>query len=272
MNIISKLKISSVFCIALLSMFSLQPAYADEPTSFGGIIVDDIKYEATAPSRWDTQDWQDIGWAALAVAGTSIIADTVVRDFMRRQTPGNVFLNNVENFGQVWALGVMGGFYVAGLVADNEKSVNVAEDLVSASIVSASINQAFKVAVNRYRPRDNKGTVNVQGYTGLNNNSSFPSGHTTEAMTLASVIATSYEDDPWVGYAAYSVAGMVGIARMYLDAHWASDVVASTFIGVWVGKGIVNHNRALHENNKTHLSIVPDVAPGYTGVRLVGDF
>jgi hypothetical protein len=269
MNFMSKPHLFSIFCIALLVV---HPSFADDSTSFGSIIVDDVKYEATAPARWDSQDWKDIGWAAAAVVGTSIIADTAVRDFMRRQTPDNAFLNNVQNFGQTWAVGVVGGFYVAGLVTDNDKSIQVAEDLISASLISATINQTLKVTVNRYRPRDDQGTVNLQGYQGLNNNSSFPSGHTTEAFTLASVIASSYEDDPWVGYGVYSVAGMVGIARMYLDAHWASDVVTSAFIGTWVGKGIVSHNKSLHKSGKNNVAILPDVAPGYTGVRIVGQF
>lgn len=268
----SKSTLLSVCYITIFSLLSMRPSYADDSVSYPAIIADDFKYEATAPSRWDSQDWQNIGWAALAVAGTSIVADAPVRDFMRRQTPGNSFLNNVENFGQVWALGVMGGFYAAGLATGSDKSVQVAEDLLSASMISATINQTFKVAVNRYRPRDDQGTVNLQGYTGLNNNSSFPSGHTTEAFTLASVIASSYEDDPWVGYTVYSIAGMVGIARMYLDAHWASDVVASTFIGTWVGKSVVSHNRSLRGNSKNKVAILPDIAPGYTGVRVVGEF
>jgi membrane-associated phospholipid phosphatase len=234
--------------------------------------VDDVKYEATAPSRWDNRDWKELGWAGLAVAGTAIFVDRPARDFMRKQTPGNTFLNDVQNFGQSYAVGVVGGFYAVGLLTDNEKTVHVGEDLISASLVSATINQAIKISVNRYRPRDDKLSDNYQGYTGLNNNSSFPSGHTTEAFTLASVIASSYEDDPWVAYGVYSVAGMVGIARMYLDAHWASDVVASAFIGTWVGKSVVSHNKSLRGNNKNKVSIIPDIAPGYTGVRIVSQF
>jgi len=272
MNSKTKQNLLSILSVAILSLVSIRPSYADETPNFGTILVNDIKYEATAPSRWDTQDWKDVGWAALAVAGTSIIADTAVRDFMRRQTPGNTFLNDVQNFGQSYAFGIMGGFYVAGLVSGSEKTTQVGEDLISASLISATINQTIKVSVNRFRPRDDKGTVNLQGYTGINNNSSFPSGHTTEAFTLASVFANSYEDEPWVAYTAYSVAGMVGIARMYLDAHWASDVVASAFIGTWVGKSVVSYNKTLRGNNKNKISIIPDVAPGYTGVRIVGQF
>jgi hypothetical protein len=49
-------------------------------------------------------------------------------------------------------------------------------------------------------------------------------------------------------------------------------VVASAFIGTWVGKGIVSHNKELRGNKKNTLSIVPDVAPGYTGVRVTAKF
>ena len=271
MNSTSKLNILSIYCIALCMLLAIRPSYANDTVGFGTIIVDDIKYEATAPSRWDNQDWKELAWAGVAVAGTAVLVDRPMRDFMRKQTPGNTFLNDVQNFGQSYAFGIMGGFYVVGLVAGNEKTTQVGEDLISASLISATINQTLKVSVNRYRPRDNKYTDDYQGYTGLNNNSSFPSGHTTEAFTLASVFASSY-DEPWVAYTAYSVAGMVGVARMYLDAHWASDVVASAFIGTWVGKGIVSHNKELRGNKKNTLSIVPDVAPGYTGVRVDAKF
>jgi hypothetical protein len=271
MNFISKNILQPAFVITLLLLIPVQAAYSDQAPGFGTILVDDIKYEATAPVRWNAEDWKDIGWAAMAVAGTSIIADRPVRDFMRKQTPGNTFLNDVQNFGQSYAIGVMGGFYAVGLITDNEKTVHVGEDLITASMIAAAINQTIKVSVNRYRPRDDQGVVNLQGYNGLNNNSSFPSGHTTEAFTLASVIASSY-DDPWVAYSVYSVAGMVGIARMYLDAHWASDVVASAFIGTWVGKGIVNHNNAMRADKKNSVSVIPDIAPGYTGIRIVSKF
>ncbi len=268
MNNFPTLRLPSFLCATLLAFAALQPAYADETTGFPAIIADDFKYIATAPSRWETREWGNLGWAALAVAGTAVIADRPVRDFMRRQTPGNAFLDKVENFGQTYALGVMGGFYLAGKITDNEKSVNVAQNLVAASLISATINQTLKIAVNRSRPRDDLGISHFQGYTGLNNNSSFPSGHTTEAFTLASVIATHYED-AWVTYTAYSVAGLVGVARMYHNAHFASDVVASAFIGTYVGKSIVYHNRTLRGNK---VAVIPLLAPDFSGIQLVSSF
>lgn len=268
MNHFSKPNLAVFVCATVFALSSVTLAHAAETPSFPAMIGEDIKYIATAPTRWESQDWQNLGWATLAVAGTAIVADRPVRDFMRQQPRDNTFLNKVENFGQSYALGVMGGFYLVGAINNDEHSVQVAQDLVSASLISATINQTIKISANRYRPRDNQGTANFQGYAGLNNNSSFPSGHTTEAFTLASVIATHYEE-AWVGYTAYSVAGLVGVARMYNDAHFASDVVASAIIGTFVGRSIVNHNRTL----RTHkVVLIPLMGPDFAGLQVVGNF
>jgi hypothetical protein len=264
-----------------LSLFSAS-VHAAETASFPSIIVEDFSYIATAPSRWESTDWQTLGWASLAVVSTAKFIDRPMRDFMCQQSrtdscpgadntnsTGNATLNRIENLGSTYSLGVMGGFYLYGALGNNQKSINVAEDLVMATMVSATINQTTKILTNRSRPRENLDNSNFQGFTGLNNNSSFPSGHTTQAFTVASVIATHYEDQPWVVYSAYSVASIVGMARMYNDAHWASDVLTSAFLGTLVGRTIVNHNKTLH---KSTLSLLPLLTPDLTGVQLVGNF
>ncbi len=281
MNLISQLRLSAVCCAALLALATTHSASAAESASFPAVVVDDVKTVFTAPASWDTEDWKTAGWATLAVVGTAVVADRPVRDFMCQQSkmsscPGaganaevsNSTLTTIENFGQTYALGVMGGFYLAGIVTDNEKSVLVAEDLVAASVASALVNQTLKVTFNRSRPRDNLGNNDFAGYTGLNNNSSFPSGHTTEAFTLASVIATHYEET-WVSVLSYSMAGLVGAARMYHDAHFASDVVASAFIGTYIGKAVVNHNHSLRGNK---VVLLPMFTPEMSGVQLIGKF
>ena len=99
-------------------------------------------------------------------------------------------------------------------------------------------------------------------------NSSFPSGHTTEAFALASVIADHYQES-WVGYASYSVAGLVGIARSYHGAHFASDVLAGALIGTLVGKSVVAHNNQLRAGK---VVMLPEIGPGMIGVRLTRNF
>lgn len=279
MKSLLNLGLSSILCAALLS--TAQISWAEESASFPTIVGNDVKYVFTSPANWEKEEWVNLGWATLAVVGTSVIADRPVRDFMCKQSKmsscpdagsnaevKNSALTTIENFGQTYALGVMGGFYLVGVISDDEKSVQVSQDLVAASLSSALVNQSIKVIANRSRPRDNQGTGDFKGYTGLNNNSSFPSGHTTEAFTLASVIASHYEET-WVGATAYSVAGLVGVARMYHDAHFASDVVASALIGTFVGKSIVKHNRTLRTGK---VALLPMIGPDFAGVQVVGNF
>ena len=49
------------------------------------------------------------------------------------------------------------------------------------------------------------------------------------------MIAAHY-DNVWVDASAYTIASLVGVARIHLNAHWASDVVAGGRQNVGSGK------------------------------------
>lgn len=65
------------------------------------------------------------------------------------------------------------------------------------------------------------------------NNQSFPSGHTAQAFMAATFLSEEYKDRfPWMPYAAYSVAGSVGVLRMVNNKHYISDVLAGAAFGI----------------------------------------
>lgn len=65
------------------------------------------------------------------------------------------------------------------------------------------------------------------------NNQSFPSGHTAQAFAAATFLSEEYKDQfPWMPYAAYSVAGSVGIFRMVNNKHYISDVLFGAGLGL----------------------------------------
>jgi membrane-associated phospholipid phosphatase len=256
-------------CVSTLLLCLTQPVYADDSApSYPNLVIEDVKHVIASPSRWDDQDWRDAGWASLAVVGTSILIDRPWRDEMRRHTPNNnPFMRQVERFGAQYAAGTVGIFFLSGTLGGNETSLEVAQDAVSASLIASGIiTPTIKIIAGRQRPRDNAGIYNFKPFS--NSNSSFPSGHTTEAFALASVIANHYEET-WVTCAAYSIASLVGIARTYHDAHFASDVVAGAMIGTLTGKSVVTYNR---QRRAEKIALLPDVAPGMIGVRLAGNF
>ncbi len=244
------------------------PAPGAAAPSYPALVVDDVKYVLTSPSRWDEQDWHNAGWATLAVTGTALLLDRPLRDEARRHAPNNnPFLHQVERFGERYAAGTIGVFLLAGTVGGDETSLQVAEDGIAASLIASGIiTPTIKLVAGRSRPRDNAGIYNFRPFS--NGNSSFPSGHTTEAFALASVISNHY-DETWVTCASYTIAGLVGVARIYHDAHFASDVVMGALIGTYTGKTVVSYNR---ERRAGKVALLPDIAPGRVGLRLAGDF
>lgn len=257
---------SRYFLVSILALCLIHKAGAAE-LSYPEIVFDDVKHVATSPARWETSDWSHAEWTSLAVLGTAVLIDRPLRDAMRRFSGQDPFIKQVERFGAEYAPVVLGGFYLAGVASENKTAVAVAQDGLAASLIASGlITPAIKLAVGRSRPRDNAGIANFKPFS--EPNASFPSGHTTEAFALAAVIADHYSEN-WVGYSAYSVAGLVGLARTYHDAHFASDVLLGAVIGTLVGKSVVAHNTTLRSDN---LVLLPDVSQGLIGIQLYGRF
>ncbi len=257
----------------VLTLLLVGTARADDtpPYSYPVILLDDAKHVLTAPTRWQKPEWQYLGLAAVGIIGVATIADGPVRDEMTRHVPNdNRFIHNIERFGAQYSVGVLGGFYLAGAIGNNETATSVAQDGLTASIIASGIiTPAIKFVTGRARPRENLGVAHFHPFSlSYSSNSSFPSGHTTEAFALASVISGHYEET-WVACASYSVAGLVGVARSYHGAHFASDILAGALIGTLVGKSVVAHNKSLRSGT---VMLLPEITTGSIGVRLTSNF
>lgn len=265
MNLASRF-FQTLCTISLLLGFA-QPALAlGSAPAYPELVIDDIKHVITAPSRWQTQEWQNLGWPALAVVGTAAVVDHPVRDAMRRQPGNSRFMRDIERFGAEYSAGVLGGFFLAGAVENNDKAMAVAQDGLAASfIVSGLVTPALKYATGRSRPRETTGIAHFHPFSGA---SSFPSGHTTQAFTVASAISAHY-DETWVKYSSYAIAGLVGIARSYHDAHFASDILAGALIGNLVGQSVITYNQTRRSGK---MVLLPEATHGLVGVRLAGNF
>ncbi len=87
---------------------------------------------------------------------------------------------------------------------------------------------------------------------------SFPSGHTANAFTGASLLDREFSGvSPWIPIGGYAMATSTGILRMTNDKHWISDVLVGAGIGLlstevayqvypWLKRKLGRHRAATH--------------------------
>ena len=178
--------------------------------------------------------------------GLASLLDDKVRD--RIADPEHGFGSSLENIGDPFYNGVaVAGFFVASRFADNLKVRSVSYDLLNAFVVNWGYTTALKHIVHRERP---DGSDNI----------SFPSGHSSNAFTLATVVERHFG---WkAGIPAYTFASAVAVSRLQRNKHWLSDVVGGAALGYVVGRSVVRVNGLpLDPKPSPQVSVVPIVGP-----------
>jgi membrane-associated phospholipid phosphatase len=245
------------------------PAPVVDPSvpGFPRLVLIDVRDVLTAPLSWKAPQWERFSLGVAAV-GAAALLDATVRDAERRDHSrlADQVAKDFEPLGNAAAFGVLSAFYLCGLLGDDERARTVGEDgLIASLIAGAIITPAVKFATGRLRPREAGQTFDFKPFSGA---SSFPSGHTTEAFAVASVVAAEY-DSKWIKGISYGTAALVGFARVHHQAHFLSDVTAGALIGSAVGRSVAHRTAAA----RSHLSVVPLRGPkDQPGVALAFTF
>jgi membrane-associated phospholipid phosphatase len=207
--------------------------------------------------------------AALAVAftGLTIAMFPVDRHIaISLQDPdlrANRFFGNtatsVEKITSPGAFLIGGGLYAIGRFGGHKDLEDLGWHGTEAVLLATGVTTVLKDVLGRARPFVVGDTVPHsfsfgKGFSGGSDYQSFPSGHTTAAFAAAASV-TSEVRRIWpqaVWYVApvmYGGATVVGLSRMYHNAHWASDVVLGAAIGTFSGLKVVRYSHA-HPDNK----------------------
>jgi len=235
------------------------PAPVESPisTDYLKLLWADTTEVATGPLHWDHDEWRDLVLITGGLVLTTAVLDKPIRDLAQRNRSksSDRFFRDIEKFGtKQYGLPLLAGFYGYGALEDDNTAKAVALDGFSASILSSLATSAIKGVVGRRRPNTFRGPQSFRPFQG---DYSFPSGHATGAFAFASVIATHYDDNPWIVGTSYGVAGLVGLARIQLNAHWTSDVVAGGLIGGIIGHHLVHFNERWREE---HSAFTPTIS------------
>src|SRR5712692_9949858 len=162
------------------------------------------------------------------------------------------------------ASSIAGAFYLIGRATHNARARETGllggEALIDGGIVAFAI----KHATQRRRPRAPEPGDFFEGGV------SFPSGHTTAAWSLATVVANEYRDKRLVQISAYGLATAASMARFTGRNHFLSDVLVGSAIGYGIGRYVyrTHHDPSLSERSSQKTppkqsKLLPLIAPQY---------
>lgn len=211
---------------------------------FGKRIVVDTWDIVTSPFDWSGKEWAVAGAAVGATVATGLFVDRYFQDESQETRTDNKdrWSGTWGELGTIYSVAVLGAAGTYGWIADDERGVNVLVDGLEASVIASVIlSPILKYTVGRSRP--NQAGQDSDAFEPFSGELSFPSGHATQAFTVAAVVAFSFDDQPVVGGLAFALASGVGLSRINDNAHYASDVVAGAILGTWVGYEVVHYNR-----------------------------
>ena len=158
----------------------------------------------------------------LCVAGTTIwlIPDA-------KETLQTTFRKGNEDFGvnyddylQYVPIAQMYIADVLGIKARNN-AMNQTVYLIAAELGTAAVTHTLKRGLDVQRPNGRR--------------FAFPSGHTSQAFTVASVLYHEFKDTHKVlAYSGYVFASATGALRVMNNAHWTSDVLVGAGVAIGV--------------------------------------
>jgi membrane-associated phospholipid phosphatase len=167
---------------------------------------------------------------SLVIAGSLAIPAFALDDDVEQyfiDHPNDSFGRIGADLGGALAVGGLTiGLFSAGRISRGDTFRAATYDLSQAIIVTQVYTYALKLATQRERPDHS-------------DNHSFPSGHASNAFTMASVISRHYRK---LAIPAYAFGTYVAVSRLAAGRHFFSDVVAGAGLGVSVGRAVVRRN------------------------------
>ncbi|WP_236059837.1 phosphatase PAP2 family protein [Chitinophaga rhizophila] len=215
-----------------------------------GSIWSDLKYTVARPAHWKGKDYVRLG-IVLGTAGGLMGLDYEIKQLFARNHTNfwTSTANQLEPFGNAYSPYLVGGMYLAGVIAKDRKLEHISLMTAKSLLISTLIYTFTKSVVRRGRPSYyNDPFVYNAPFSMDKFHTSFPSGHMLTVTSVATALAEAYgEDHPWVPWVTYSIAIATGTTRLYHERHWASDVWLGASLGYFVTKGIYKRHKALEK-------------------------
>jgi membrane-associated phospholipid phosphatase len=234
--------------------------------------VPDAKGVVTQGLSWPSTDWFTFSLligATLAVADDDQGIQAALQARRDRRTDMIARIGRPFGDGRC-VLPALGLFYCLGRLSGRDRACETALLGMESVVVSGAVTGAAKLLLHKHRPSSGgSGDIRWGGPALSPGDLSFPSGHSTCAFAVATVVASEYRDTPMIPLLAYSAAALCAFSRLNDNAHYFSDVIVGSAIGHFTARTIL----ARHGGDVPgRLTIAPEVSSRGIGMSLLCRF
>ncbi len=188
-----------------------------------------------------------IAAALTAIFVLSLLLDPVLGGNIPQSGAATAFFNFfskiIGNGGFLIALAA--ALYLLGIGLGSQEMNAAGRSGFLSVAISGAIVQILKAAFERPRPTyPGDPVIRLLQHPALFDFSSkfgsFPSGHAMASFAMAYVLSKSF---PRLRVFFYAMAALVAASRVYLGAHYPSDIAAGAFLGIGIGWLLINNIR-----------------------------
>lgn len=173
----------------------------------------------------------------LAVSSVFLLNSSKGAFVLFLQESGNSFLDYFFVFYTHVGDGLFGAMAVLLLLFINKKQAfTVGMGLILTGVLSQLLKHSIGAEAGRPAAyfADEIALLREIEYLTRHLNNSMPSGHSSAAFCLFSILAL-FSQKKSFGFVYFCLALLVGVSRMYLAQHFLEDVVAGSFLGCSIG-------------------------------------
>jgi hypothetical protein len=157
--------------------------------------------------------------------------------------------------GSVLSPALVGGSLLVSRWTGGDNFRSFSYTLAQAYATNVILTHSLKFSTHRMRPDGSAST-------------SFPSGHSSDAFTMATVVS-NYYGKKW-GIPLYALGGLIALSRIEQGRHWPSDAVAGAALGYIAGRtAILGTKREIAGNKRSsRVIVVPVHGHDYRGISV----
>jgi hypothetical protein len=218
-----------------------------------------IVHTYARPLHWQKKDFLRLG-GALAISGAAMFVDKDIYRFMQRNRNGT--LDGLEKVGDFlgqpehnypFMLAVWG----TGALLNNSWLRDTGIMVIASVSTSGLLQTIAKEAVGRVRPAADRSPFVFKPFSNDAAYHSFPSGHTMLSVATSWILARQVNFVP-LKVVFFALPVITGASRVYVGAHWFSDILLGSALGIACAESVLRIYPALKQKNKVAFSLAPN--------------